>query len=67
MTGKESEITNATRTCNKEANKLKENFILYVNKGKENTSRTSEKRVKARDGYVCMYEWGKHFCHSTYE
>ena len=39
----------------------------YDIKGKENTSRTSENKGKARDGYVHMYECGKYLLHSTYE
>ena len=39
---------------------------MYNNKGKENTSRTPNKE-KARDGYVCMFECGKHLFNSMHE
>ena len=45
--------------CDKEANKHKETSSVYENKGKKKTSSTSENKVKARDGYVRMYECGK--------
>ena len=40
---------------------------MHDNEGEENTSSVSEKKEKACDSYVSMYEWGKNFCHSTYE
>ena len=48
-------------------NNHKKTSITYSNKGKENTSSTSEKKEKSRDGYVCMYECGKQLLHSKYE
>ena len=39
----------------------------YDIKGKENTSSTTDKRGKARDGYVHMYEYGKDLLCSTYK
>ena len=67
MNAKEQERTNVTCTCNKEANKHKETLITYGNKGEKNTSRTSENKEKAHDGYVHMYECGKPLSHSIYE
>ena len=49
--------------CVKEADKDKETSRVNYNKGEENTSSTSE----ARNGYVCMYEHGKHLLYSLYE
>ena len=40
---------------------------VYDTKDGEKTLRTSEKEEKSLDGYVCIYECSKHFCHSTYE
>ena len=45
----------------------KETSSVYNIKRKENTSSTSENKEKPRDGYVFMYKFGKHLCHSTYE
>ena len=39
--------------------KYKQNSIDYAIKGKEKTLSMSEKIEKARDGYVCIYEYGK--------
>ena len=64
---KELEIINATRMCDNESNKPKENSNTYDNQGEENTSSTSEKKEKECDGYVSMYSCGKHFYHSTNE
>ena len=61
------ETINVTRTCNKEANKHKETLSMHDNEGEENTSSVSEKKEKACDSYVSMYELGKDFYHSTYE
>ena len=60
MNGKELESINTTVTCDKEVDKHKETFIVYDNKSEEKTTRTSENKEKVRDGYVLMYEWGKH-------
>ena len=51
----------------KEYNKHKETSSVYYNKVKENSSNTSEKKEKARDGYLCIYEWGKDLFYSTCE
>ena len=40
---------------------------MYCNKGKVNILSTIEKKEKVDDGYVHIYEYGKHFFHSTYE
>ena len=46
-------------------------YIIFLSaydiKGEENTSSTFEKKEQERDGYVCMYEFGKHLLHSMYE
>ena len=49
------------------ADKDKQTSSAYDIRGKENTSRTSEKKEKAREGYVCIYECGKNLLHSAYE
>ena len=43
------------------------NSSVYDNKGEETTSGPSEKKEKSCDGYVCMYECGKHLFNSNYE
>ena len=48
------------------ADKIKTS-IVHDTYGKENTSSTSEKKEMACDGYVCIYECGKHLCCSTSE
>ena len=53
--------------CDQEENENKETSSAYDIKGEENTSRMSEKKEKSRDGYINMYECGKHLLHSTYE
>ena len=58
---------NVMHKCDNELNKHKENSSIYDKEGKEKTSRISENKEKARDGYVSMHECGKHLCHSTYE
>ena len=40
--------------------------VNYI-KGEENTSITSEKKEKVRDGYFQMYECGNQLLYSTYE
>ena len=67
MNSKELEIINVTSTYKKEANKHIETSSSYGNKGEENNWSKSEKKEKACDGYVHMYECGKNFLHSTYE
>ena len=67
MNVKGLESTNVTNTCHNEAKKREENLITYDNKGEGNASNTSEKKERARHGYVCMYECTKQLCHSTYE
>ena len=47
--------------------KDKQNSSAYDIKGKEKILRMSEKKEKACDGYVHIYEYGKHLLHSTYE
>ena len=64
MDGKESEIINVT--INTTRDNHKENSSVYDSNGKEKTSITSEKKEKARDSYVRMYECGKKLLHSTY-
>ena len=61
------ERINVTMKCDKEQDKHKETLSFYDNKGTKNTSSTSEKKGKSRDGYVRMYECGKHFFYSIYE
>ena len=46
--------------------KYKQTSSAYDIKGEEKTSRTSEKKEKARDGYVRIYECGN-FNHDTKE
>ena len=67
MNGQELECFNAKISCNKEADKHKENLSVNDNKGEEKTLSTSENKEKARDGYVRIYECGKKFCNSTSE
>ena len=62
MQVEELEGNSETSTC---ADKDKQTSIAYDIKGGGNTSSTSEKKEKARDGYVCIYECGKQFCTST--
>ena len=50
------ETINVTRTCNREANKDKETLSMHDNEGEGKTSSTSEKKEKACDSYVSMYE-----------
>ena len=40
---------------------------MYGNEFKEMTLITSQRKEKARDGCVCIYECVKHFCYSMYE
>ena len=51
----------------KEADIEKETLSAYYIKGEKNTLSTSEKKVNSCDGYVCMYECGKHLLNSMYE
>ena len=53
--------------CGKEVDKYKETLSANDIKGKEKTLSMSEKKEKSRDGYVCIYEYGKHLLHSIYE
>ena len=55
MNGQELECFNANISCNKEADKHKETLCVYDNKGKGNTFSKSENKLKAHDGYVCIY------------
>ena len=66
MNGKELEIVNANIMWDKEADKHKETLSAYDNNGEENILSTSEKKEKAGDGYVFMYECGKHLFCSMY-
>ena len=61
------ESISITVTYDRESNKHKETLSVHDNKDKENTSETSKNKEQARDGYICMYECGKHFFHLTYE
>ena len=47
--------------------KDKQTFSAYVIKGKEQTLRTSEKKEKTSDSYVCIYEGSKQICTSTFK
>ena len=67
MNGKKFKTINKTISCNNEASNQKETSGVYDNKGEEKTSRQSEKKEKARDIYVHMYECDNHFFHSTYQ
>ena len=67
INGKELESININSTCNNEANKREENLSKYINESEENNLSTTENKEKARDGYFCMYEYGKQFFRSTYE
>ena len=67
MNCKELEITNVMITCDKKTDKHKETLSAYGIKGKEKTSSTQEKKKKARDGYVRMYECRKYLFHSMYQ
>ena len=44
-----------------------ENLCEYGRKGEGNIARRSEKKEKACDGYVWMYECGKNLLRSMYE
>ena len=67
MNGKELKNINLMITCDKEVDKHKENLSVYDNKGEEKTSITYEKKENSRDGYVHMYECGKHLFNPMYE
>ena len=45
----------------------KQNLSVYDIKGEEKTLRTLEIKEQEHDGYVCMYERGKHLLYSMYE
>ena len=47
--------------------KYKQTSSAYDIKGEENTLSTSKKKLKARDSDVCIYEYGKLFCTSTFK
>ena len=46
-------------TC---VDKYKQNLSAYDIRGKEKTSSMPERKEKAWDGYVCIYECSKQFC-----
>ena len=60
----ELEINKETTMC---ADKYKQTSSVNDIKGEENTSGIYEKKEKARDGYVCIYEWSKLLWTSTFE
>ena len=47
--------------------KYGQNSISYDIKGEEMTLKTPANKEKARDGYVHIYEFGKHLINWTYE
>ena len=55
---------NITHTC---ADKNKQTLSTYDIKDKENTPSNSEKKGKACDGYVNIYEYDKHLIHSMHK
>ena len=60
----ELELNNEMTTC---VDKDKQILSVYDIKGEENTSGISENKEKARDGYVRIYECGKHLLTPTSE
>ena len=61
------EIINVTIIYDKEGDKHKETSSAYDIKGEGNTLSMSENKEISHDGYVRMYEWGKHLLYPTYE
>ena len=61
------ESINLTTTFNQEVNRYKDTFCGYDIKDEKKTLSKSEKKEKECDGYICMYECGKHLLYSMYE
>ena len=60
---KVSEINNTTTMC---ADTDRQTSSAYDTKGEEKTSSNSESNEKACGCYVCIHEYFKNFCCSTY-